>query len=495
MIRVLAVLILLAPLAFATSEHPAAADSSEPVLILLKQQADLSFAASIPNKTERVAAVRQALQRHAEQQQAPILALLNQRGVNARSFLIVNAIAAEIDAPTQALLAARPEVARIIADPPRRLQAPPQPQPALPRPETVQAVEWGIADIRADQVWSTFGVTGTGVVVAGNDTGIMWDHPALKASYRGWDSTSVSHAYHWHDSIHEDLDGNATNPCGFDSAEPCDDHGHGTHTMGTIAGADGSNQIGVAPGARWIGCRNMEQGVGTISTYLECFEWFLAPTDESGQNPRPDLAPDIINNSWSCTISEGCTGEELEALEPAVQNLTAAGILVVTSAGNGGSSCSTITTPPAIYPDNLTVGAYSSSGEIAFFSSRGPVSYNGATRVGPDLSAPGVDVRSSWNDGGYRELQGTSMAAPHVSGAAALLWSAQPELRGQIELTRDILQLTARPTDAPSTACDPDPNARPNNVYGWGRLDALAAVRSTLLPHRTHLPIIFGNTQ
>jgi serine protease AprX len=122
-------------------------------------------------------------------------------------------------------------------------------------------------------------LSGQGVVVGGQDTGYQWDHPAIKSQYRGWDGVEADHAYSWHDAIHEDLGSLDLNHCGFDSPVPCDDHGHGTHTMGTIVGgADNvGTQIGVAPGARWIGCRNMENGWGTPATYSECYEWFMAP--------------------------------------------------------------------------------------------------------------------------------------------------------------------------------------------------------------------------
>ena len=103
------------------------------------------------------------------------------------------------------------------------------------------------------------------------------DHPALKASYRGWDGSTADHNYNWHDAI---TSGNG-GVCGLDSPEPCDDYGHGTHTMGTMIGNDmdsaepgwpndAANAIGVAPGARWIGCRNMDVGNGTPTTYMDC---------------------------------------------------------------------------------------------------------------------------------------------------------------------------------------------------------------------------------
>ena len=102
----------------------------------------------------------------------------------------------------------------------------------------------------------------------------------------------------------------------------------------------------------------MERGYGTPVTYLECFEWFLAPTDGNGLDPRPELAPHVINNSWVCPPSEGCDPDSLRTI---VENTRAAGIVVVASAGNSGSECGSVEYPPAIYAAAFSVGATDSS--------------------------------------------------------------------------------------------------------------------------------------
>ena len=135
------------------------------------------------------------------------------------------------------------------------------------------------------------------------------------------------------------------------SVAPCDDAGHGTHTMGSGIGDDGTgNQIGVAPGAKWIACRNMDEGVGRPSTYIECLQFFLAPTDLDGNNPNPYLMPDAVGNSYTCPIGPPPGGETCvtDSLKVAVDNIRAAGVFMALSAGNSGPSCSSIDEPPGV---------------------------------------------------------------------------------------------------------------------------------------------------
>jgi len=379
-------------------------------------------------------------------------------------------------------LAARPEVARIVGDPWVHAPLAQTTSPA----EAPSAVEWNVARVNADDVWA-LGYTGEGVVVAGQDTGYDWDHPALIDAYRGWDGITVTHDYNWHDAIHVNEHG--TNPCGADSPEPCDDQGHGTHTMGTMVGAGG---IGVAPGARWIGCRNMDNRWGKPSTYIECFEFFLAPYPVGGDSSQgdPALAPHVINNSWYCPPEEGCDWWTLQAV---VETVRAAGILVVVSAGNDGPACSTVQNPPAIYAASFSVGATDAYDRIANFSSRGPVTVDGSNRRKPDISAPGVFIRSSVPGGGYSMKSGTSMAGPHVAGAAALLWSAAPSLIGDVDGTEHVLEQSARPYTTTQGCGGDGPEDVPNNAYGWGEVDALSAVRSVLF--EVFLPIVMREAQ
>jgi len=444
-------------------------------LVILAEQADLSAAAAWPTREARLHYVYDRLREVALRSQPALRAELDAAGVSFRPFYIVNMLAVKGDRALITRLVARSEVARIVANP-RVRQPLPEPLPDPVRPLAPQGIEWGVARINADSVWA-LGYTGQSIVVAGQDTGYDWDHPALINQYRGYNGITATHDYNWHDAIHaNDPHTPAGNPCGFDSSVPCDDNSHGTHTMGTIVGDDGAgNQIGVAPGARWIGCRNMEEGWGTPATYAECFEFFLAPYPIGGDpitDGVPSLAPHVINNSWTCPSSEGCAWDTLQTV---VENVRAAGIVVVASAGNSGSSCSTVQDPIAIYDAAFSVGATNSSDNIAGFSSRGPVTVDASGRLKPDVSAPGVWVRSSLPGGGYGAKSGTSMAGPHVVGTVALLWSAAPRLIGDVDGTEWIVTQTARPRI--DTGCGGEPSGHPNNVYGWGIVDALAAVQ------------------
>jgi len=280
------------------------------------------------------------------------------------------------------------------------------------------------------------------------DTGVAWTHPALRLRYRGLSAAGVDHNYNWFDATN-------TSP-----HAPMDDDGHGTHTMGIMVGDDGgANQIGVAPGARWIAVRIFTPQ-GTTDAWIHAgFQWLLAPTDLNGNNPDPSKAPDIVNNSWgSSNIADPTFWQDLLAWR-------AAGIFSSWSAGNRGADGAGSIGIPAGYPHAFAVGATDPNDLLATFSSLGPGFW---TSWKPNVSAPGHFVRSSIPGNDYQFLSGTSMAAPHAAGVAALLLEAAPYLS-----VADLETFISR------TAWDLGP-AGFDSGYGAGLVDAYAAVRWAL---------------
>jgi len=246
--------------------------------------------------------------------------------------------------------------------------------------------------------------------------------------------------------------------------------------LGTIVGQNG---IGIAPGATWFACSNLDRNLANPALYLDCMQFMLAPFPQDGDPLRdgdPTLAADVLNNSWGCPELEGC---DPNALLAAANHLRDAGIFVVVSTGNDGPSCSTVNAPLSLYDSVFSVGAIDRSGDMAIFSSRGPVIADGSGRMKPDIAAPGVDILSALPGGTYGSNSGTSMAGPHVAGAVALLWSADPSLIGDIDRTEQLLIDAADPyTGSTNIGCFT--GNVPNAAYGYGILDAYEAVKIAL---------------
>lgn len=477
--------------------------ASADFLVILRSQADVNALAIAPMAAaQRGESVYQALRQAADATQPALQAELGVRRVQFRSYWIVNMLVVHGDQALVAYLATRPDVEYIESDRPFKadLETPGTTTAKLQSPNTPGAVslipQWNLNTVHAPDLWSR-GVTGQGIVYATADTGVQWDHDAIKNQYRGWNGTTADHNYNWWDAVHANGTwGSQTNRCGFDLQAPCDDYGHGTHVTGIGVGTgDGVSAIGLAPGARWIACRNMNGGFGQPGTYIECLQFFMAPTNLQGGAPDPSKRADVISNSYGCPqILEGCAPHSLQA---AVQAVRAAGIFMSVSAGNGGGTgCSSIFDPPGLEASVFTVGNTNSNNVIAPSSSRGPVTIDGYSLLKPNLVAPGTNVYSSWsyNDGSnntYISETGTSMSAPHVAGAVALLWSAFHWLKNDVFATELLLEITAKPLTS-SQGCGGDSStAVPNNVYGYGLLDILASYNMAMSKlDKVYLPML-----
>jgi subtilisin family serine protease len=421
--------------------------------VRLSGKADIASASRIQSRTPRGQEVVKRLKATADSSQEPLRELLKAEGVKSTSFWATNAVYVE-DAP-EALarkIAGMRGVEEIRAPKTYRI---PEPVRVKALSTAVQGLAWGVSNINADDVWAETGRRGEDIVVANVDSGVQFDHPALVRSYRGNNGDGTfTHDHNWIDPRGD-----------CDTAAPCDKHGHGTHTMGTVAGDDGEGtRIGVAPGVKWIAGVGCPDGSCPEEALIKSSQWMLAPTDLSGRNPDVTKRPHIVNNSWGSDPSDDPLMEDIQLA------WEASGIMGIWSNGNSGPGCET-SGAPGSRTINYSVGAYDVDNQIASFSSRGD-GQDG--QVKPDIAAPGVAVLSALPGNAYEAWNGTSMAAPHVSGAVALLWSARPEYVRDLEGTRLLLDLSAIDTD--DTSCGG--TAADNNVYGQGRLDALGLINA-----------------
>jgi subtilisin family serine protease len=432
------------------------------LFVILKDQADISSVRQIEDIDERRTAAYEMLTEHVNETQASLRNTLDNFGVEYTPYYLVNALEIRGGTLVRLYLSTRSEVDRVIPSP--RLR-PADPNEALAAmmggSQTAPTdVQWNVSMIGADKVWDEFGVRGEGIVVGQSDSGADVNHPDLHDSYRG---STEGNDYNWFDPWNG-------------KPSPYDDGGHGTHTLGTIVGQNG---IGIAPGAAWFACANLNRNLGNPALYLDCMQFMLAPFPQDGDplvDGDPTRAADVLNNSWGCPEIEGC---DANALLSAANYLRDAGIFVAVSAGNDGPECSTVTAPLSLYDSVFSVGAIDQSGEIAFFSSRGPVTTDGSGRIKPDIVAPGVDILSALPGGAYGPNSGTSMAGPHVTGAVALLWSAEPSLVGDIDRTEQLLIQAADPY-AGNTGVGCFEGDVPNAAFGYGVLDVYEAVKLAL---------------
>lgn len=410
-----------------------------PVIIRMTEQADLAPLGH-GSKKERLPRIVKALKEKAETSQRPVRDLLRSQGAKKeQSLWIINGIAATVPPATVEMLATFPGVESVRLD-----EAIPAPTPV---PMAVTGpVEWNLTAVHAPELWN-LGYTGQGIVVAGMDGGVDPNHPDLAGKWRGGTNS-------WFDPNGE-------------HAAPFDKDGHGTATMSVmVGGSAGGSAIGMAPDAQWIAVKIFnDAGDASYFGIHAGFQWLLDPDD----NPATADAPDVVNNSWGLNGTGGCETE----FQANVQALKAAGIAVVFAAGNAGPAANT-SESPANYPESFAVGAVDQNLNIASFSGRGPSACGGTSTIYPELSAPGVHIRTAdLTSGGlfpnsYAVYSGTSFSSPHVAGAMALLFSAFPDLSvPQLEAV-----LNSSATDRGT--------AGPDNNYGHGLLNAFAAYKALL---------------
>lgn len=379
-------------------------------------------------------------------------------------YWIVNVVEAEVALEDLPALAERTDVQSIMPVPKIELIAPEAGRSANSSSLATDSITSTLTYIKADSAWAA-GYTGEGRLVCSFDTGVEGAHDALADSWKGKDGDSSAA---WFDPIYEQASPH-TQGSGFIPLN------HGTHVMGIMIGYDQANDfhVGVAPGARWISACVIDVGSTVI---LRAFEW---AADPDGDPNTVDDVPDVINHSWgfdrngAYSWEIGCENVVFDAID----YTEALGIVNVFAAGNEGNyGDSTIANPAIRANDSLdcfavgSLNSYLFPSVISDASSRGPSDCNGATK--PNVVAPGVDVISSFSGNSYSELSGTSMAAPHVSGLVALLRQKNPNATAA-QIKEAILT---------SAHADQDFPPLPDNAYGWGRIDCMAALAALQSP-------------
>lgn len=441
------------------------------VLVYLRDQVDTKSVAratrnSVSSKTtpyktklEVRKGVVEALQDKAEKTQVNLLRYIEQEKKKGNvkeyeEYYIVNMLYVKATKEVIENISYMPEVKRIYKNEFIKLEKPIRSEVCI---ESVRegGLEWNIEKVGANYVWD-MGIDGTGAVVGLIDTGVAWEHPALKEKWRGYNlkTGSVDPDGNWFDAVNSGL-----MPYDIPSIP------HGTHVLGTILGQepDGSNKIGVAPGAKWIAAKAFSEGGGYDNDLIAAGEWMLAPGGD------PTKAPDVINNSWGGGATKDDWFREI------VRNWRAAEIVPIFAAGNQKMG-ETAPWPgsienPANYPESFAVAATDKNNNRASFSKLGPSPYDEGL-IKPEISAPGVNIRSSVPGGYENDWSGTSMATPHVTGAVALLVSMNSSLGA--DKIEEIIENTAI-----GLTDDTYPNS-PNFGFGYGLVNAFEAIASQI---------------
>jgi subtilisin family serine protease len=439
------------------------------ILVYLNDQADMllfhnKMLSEAANKDQRVTELHSILKEVANTSQLDFkddLMQLSARGMSEivwkESFWIVNAVRLQVSGDYLEAIAAISSVKRIDINSPRyQFEKPVKIEPSQAKAEG--GIEAGLAAINAPAMWE-MGYTGRNLLFLSMDTGVFPNHSAISNRFLG-NHRPMNQVWY-----------------GLRSPVPTDhaSSSHGTHTTGTVLGlVEATNDtIGVAYNSYWIATDPVASSDTDLldpADFMNVFQWVLNP---DGNEETTDDVPDVINNSWGYSYDlalefDACNMEEAQILEV----IEAAGILSPFSAGNDGPAAQTNGFPAMLAYSELnvmSVGAVNGNADsypIADFSSRGPtpcVETGGSLQIKPEVSAPGVSVRSCTGQDEFSLLSGTSMACPHVSGALLLLKEAYPYLDA-VSL-KEALYVTAHDLGEPGE----------DNVYGNGMIDVLAA--------------------
>jgi len=417
---------------------------------ILNNLAQVSFA----SRTERSQAVYDALTARARNSQLQVLSFLSVSATSnafkfgtVKSLWITNQISIQVASREFVeVLASMDEISRIREDEIEYLIEPIEHRTT--NETSVNAVfQWGVAQIQAPQAWTLFGgINGTGVTVAGIDTGVRHTHVILRNNYK-------NDGHSWFD------------PYG-DTEIPHDNNGHGTHTVGTIVGEQG---FGVAPGANWIACKGLnDNGQGSGTNLLLCGQFLICPTTPTGEDADCSKTPHVVSNSWG-----GAGGRDF--YDDLIAAWHAAGVVPLFSNGNSGPNCGTAGGPAD--RNVIAVGSTTVDDELSYFSSVGP---SQANTMKPEISAPGSTVMSADHryDNTYSIKSGTSMACPHAAGAVALLLSRNPNLT-YMQIKTLLQSYADRDLEFFGAKCSfISDNAFPNHHFGYGRLNIFKSLQA-----------------
>lgn len=409
--------------------------NSHSVIVLVKEppmtlSEDLDTPGYLKNLRNRSAVTQKRLIKNMEQ----LNNIATGQTLQYKSLWIINALIVNADENTIRNISKNPEVELVI------------PNENIPVPQVIEGssiasksnYEWSLEIMNIPALREEYGLDGKGVLVGHLDSGIDGTHPEFE------------------DKILKFKDFSSTY-----SVDPIDDNGHGTHTAGTIIGGDLSGKaIGVAPKAKIICGKIFSTSGASTSGILEAMQWIADPDN----NPETDDFPALCSNSWGGGDSFSARKSYVKAIDVWLK----VGIIPIFALGNSGPGARTCGIPGGLL-SVIGVGATDKNDNIAYFSSRGPIEWDGIDMIKPDISAPGHYVKSSWTGGGYKSISGTSMACPNVAGLVTLMKQYDPDLT-----TKEVKRLLEE------TALDLGEEGRDND-FGSGRVDALRLMKKLKL--------------